>query len=222
MLLRVLFLAFAIALLGETLLHAAAALALAAFHRQGIAAAQTAFANAAQLAQSSIASAVASGATPPVMMPSPAPTCAERSGDTCLMTSSVTLTPATPAPSPCPSTGCGTYLQGEDAIGEGRLAVAIDAVVTNAAGERIAARDGNVVFRTLRIPPYAIPVGALDATLDDLAGSAGDEGGLVSAGSGAGTLIDVVYRNASSGATMPANVWTGLAPPAPLARPWTP
>ncbi len=216
------FLAFALAVLGETLLHAAAALALAAFHRQGVSAAQAAFVNAAQLAQSTIAGAMASGATPPTVMPSPAPTCAASSDDACLMTSSVTLTEVTPAPSPCPSPGCGTYLQGNDAIAEGRLAVAIDAVVTNAAGETIAARGGTVVFRTFRITPYAVPVGSLDATLDDLAGNAGDEGGIVPAGPGAGTLIDVVYQNASSGATMPANVWSGLAPSAPLVRSWTP
>jgi hypothetical protein len=220
-LLRVLFLAFAVALLGETLLHAAAALAIAAFHRQGTMAAQATFANAAQLAQSAIANALASGATPPATMPSPAPTCATSDGNACLMMSSVTLTSATPAPSPCPSAGCDAYLQGNDAIGEGRIAVTIDAVITNAAGETIATRGGTVLFRTLRVAPYAIPVGALDATLDDL-GSAGDEGGIVPAGSGAGTLIDVVYKNASSGATMPANVWTGLAPSAPLMRSWTP
>lgn len=222
MLLRVIFLTMAIAVLGETLLHAAATLALAAFHRQGAAVARIAFVDAAQLAQGAIATALASGATPPATIPAPTPFCALSNGATCAMIARTTIALTTPAPAPCPSDDCGAYLQGNDAIEEGRLAVAIDAVVTNAVGDTIAVRSGDVIFRTLRIAPYAIPAGSLDATLDDFPGSVGDAGGMAPFSSSSGTLIDVVYRNAVNGAAIPANVWTGLAPSAAEARAWTP
>lgn len=222
MLLRVLFLCFAAGVLGETLLRAAASLATAAFHRQGILAAQSEFIDATQFAQGALADAIAGGGAPPSILPSPAPTCVVASTDGCALTATAALSLATPSPSPCPSTGCGVYLQGNDAVDEGRADLALSITVTNAVGQRVATRDGTVVFRTMRVAPYAVPAGMLDSTLAESAGTAGDLGGDVPSSATLGTLIDVVYQNAQSGATMPANVWSGLPASAPLGRAWSP
>lgn len=221
MLLRVLFLCAAVAVLGEVLLEAVASLAIAAFHRQGITAARAEFAFAAGVAQSALANDVAQGETPGPM-PTVAPTCAIATASGCTLTVHATLAIVTPSPSPCPTNGCALYLQSNDAVTEGRSSVAIGVTVTDAAGDIVALRSGTLAFRTSRIAPYATLDGMLDASLDDPAGSAGEMGGSVPTGASAGTLLDVVYENAQSGATLPANVWTGLPASAPLERTWTP
>ncbi len=222
MLLRTLFLCFAAAVLGETMLQAAAALAVIALHEQGAAAASGTFAGAAQLAQSAIAAALQAGGTPPATFPSPTPACVLGEASACELTASASITLATPAPASCPSDGCGAYLQGNDVVGEGRVVASISAVVRDASGATVASRSGSVVFRTLLVPPYAIADGALDATLDGSESGAGDLGGLAPTSIANGTLVDVVYQNASSGALMPANVWDGLAAGAPITTGWSP
>jgi hypothetical protein len=221
MLLRVLFLCAAVAVLGETMLQAAASLAIAALHQQGVAAARNEFGVAAGVAQSTLANAIAAGYTP-APLPSLTPTCAVTTDGGCTLTANATLAIATPSPSACPTSGCDFYLQGNDAVSESRTSVAIDVDVTDSEGEIVASRSGTVVFRSLRVPPYILSDGMLDATLDDTAGSAGEIGGSVPSGTSAGTLIDVVYQNARSGETIPANVWNGLGASAPLERAWTP
>ncbi len=211
MLLRVLFLCSAIVVLGETLLQAAASLAVAALQRRGVTVAQNAFADAEQLAQATLAAAMADGATPPASLP-PVQTCVASDAGTCTMIAHASVALATPVPTPCPRTGCSTYLQENDAVEEGRVVAAIATTVTLASGAPIAARNGSVVFRTMRAPPYAVASGALDATLDDSESGAGDAAG----------LIEVVYQNAVSGAAMPASVWSGLAPSVPAASGWSP
>lgn len=220
--LRALFVCFAIAVLSESILQAAGALAVAALARQGIAATASAFGDGAQRAQGAIAAAIAQGETPPAAVPSPAPTCVLSSGSACALIATESIVLATPSAAPCPSVGCAGYEQENDVVGEGRVVATIEALVSNAQGTPVAARSGTLVFRTLRVAPYAVFTGALDATLDDDEGGAGDLGGLVPAGSSAGTLIDVVYQNASSGAVMPANVWSGLAPTTLSSSSWSP
>ncbi len=222
MLLRVLFLCFAVAVLGETMLQGAAALAMSVLREQGVAAASSTFASAAQLAQSAIAAGIEAGGVPPSTLPSPTATCVLGDGSACALTASATITLATPAPTACPSAGCGAYLQGNDDVGEGRIVAAITAVVRDASGAEVAARSGSLVFRTLLVPPYAVADGALDATLDGSESGAGDLGGLAPANSANGTLVDVVYENASTGALMPANVWNGLPAGAPITSGWSP
>ena len=223
MLLRALFLALAIAALAETLLHASATLALTALRERGVEAVQAEFASAAQTAQSEIAAAAEENVLP-TALPSPSPTCALAGPTGCELTASASIDLATPAatPSVCPSAGCGAYLQENAAIDEGRAAVTIDAIVTNSSGTDVATRSATVVFRTLRIAPYAALTGVLDDTLDGVSGTSGDSAGEVPTDATAGTLINVLYRNAQSGATMPANVWSGIAPSAPLSRTWSP
>lgn len=221
MLLRILFLCIAIAVLGETLLQASVSLALAAFHRQGIAAANAEFTDAVSVALEAIASAIAAGGSPPAMLPSVAPTCAAVSDDGCALAAAATIALANPSPVPCASSGCGIYLHGNDSVAEGRMGIVVDATAFSSMGGVVTTRSGTVVFRTLRVAPYAIPDGVLDATLDEPAGAAGDSGGSIPTSTSSGTLIDVVYHNAQSGATLPANVWAGLPASAPLDRNWT-
>lgn len=220
--LRALFLCLAIAVLGETILQAAAALAVSALSRTGIAAATNALGDATERAQSAIAIAVAQGATPPVLVPSPAPTCVLANDTGCSIVAAESIVLATPDPTSCPMQGCAGYEQGNDAVGEGRFVATISATASNAQGVPIATRTRSVIFRTLHVPPYAVPGGALDATLDDSESGAGDLGGMTPLDSSSGTLVDVVYQNATSGAVMPANVWMGLAPSAPATSSWSP
>lgn len=220
MLLRVIFLCFAIASLGETLFQAAGAAALAAFHRQGIAAAQTGFIQSAQSAQSAIAAAIAAGTPLPTQFPAPQPTCALADATGCLLFERSQITLATAAPSPCASQ-CATFLQENDAVDEGRVDVTISVDVTNSAGDLVASRGGTVLFRTMRIAPYALASGTLDSSLDGVAG-AGDIGGTAATASSSGTLVDVIYRNAQSGAITPANVWNALPAQPPATTSWSP
>ncbi len=211
MLLRVLFLCGAIVVLGETLLQAAASLAVAALHRRSVTAAQNAFAGAQQLAQATLAAAMAGGATPPASLP-PVQSCVERDGARCTMIAQTDVTLATPIPTPCPSAGCSTYLQENDAVDEGSVVASIATTVTLGSGTPIAARSGSVIFRTLRAPPYAVASGMLDGTLDDSESGAGEAAG----------LIQVLYQNAISGATMPASVWSATSSAVPSASGWSP
>jgi hypothetical protein len=220
MLLRVIFLCFAIASLGEILFQAAGAAALTAFHRQGIAAAESGLVESAQLAQSAIATAVAAGTALPAQIPAPQPTCALAAASGCLLFERSQIALTTPAPSPC-ATQCATFLQENDAVDEGRAEATISVSVTNSAGDLVASRGGIILFRTLRVPPYALSSGALDSSLDGIAG-AGDIGGTAPNEASSGTLVDVVYRNAQSGAVMPANVWSALTAQSPASTNWSP
>lgn len=220
MLLRVIFLCFAIATLGETLFQGAGAVALAAFHRQGVAAAQVGFLESAQAAQSAIASAIAAGTALPIQIPAPQPTCALADTSGCLLLERSQIALATATPSPCTSQ-CATFLQENDAVTEGRVNVTVSVAVTNSAGDLVASRGGTILFRTLRIAPYALASGALDSSLDGIVGT-GDIGGTAATSTSSGTLVDVIYRNAQSGAVMPANVWNALPAQPPASSSWSP
>jgi hypothetical protein len=212
MLLRVCFLVLALSIVAETLLEGAGALAVAALHRQAVGAAANAYSDAVQRAQAAVAAAIVAGSPLPSDLPSPEPTCALAGASGCALLATESVTLATESPTACPSSGCASYTQSNDLIAEGRAFADVAATVTNATGRVIATRSATVVFRTLRIAPYAVPAGALDTTLDDAEDGAG----------GAGGLIDVVYENATTGALMPANVWTVLAPQARSASAWSP
>ncbi|MBV8489431.1 MAG: hypothetical protein JO199_02795, partial [Candidatus Eremiobacteraeota bacterium] len=75
---------------------------------------------------------------------------------------------------------------------------------------------------TLRVAPYALLAGELDASAGTGA-LAGNDAGAVPNGTTPGTLIDVLYQNRTSGATLAGNVWRSAvqqdagAPPA-----WSP
>jgi len=204
MLLRAMFLLAAIAVLVETLLHGAAALARAALQQQELGATRAAFAAAIAAAQNTAAS---------QGVPTPFATCYLSGASGCAIGATATVSTPTPGaaatPSACPDTACTVYLQNNTAVAESRVTYHVVATVTAANGDALVTRAGDIAFRTFETPPYASLVGTLDATLDALEnGGVGDDGGNANA---AGTLIDVEYvRSGVPSTPIPGNVWRAL------------
>lgn len=205
MLIRAMLLVVFVTTIAQAALYAAGATAKAALHRRAAAAARTATARGSALAQSAIAASMKARA--PLVLPSPSSTCVVQAGAVCAFEATVTLATQTPPPNdtqPCAASACAVYLQSNDVVGEDRATVRIHVAIGSPGGDAIASRDTAVAFRTLRVPPYAIPAGANDATIDALTKTGtGDDGGAAAAG--AGTLVNVVYSNGAT--TIPANVW---------------
>jgi hypothetical protein len=222
MLLRTLFVCIACTVVAQTMLQGAASLARTALHRSAVGAADVALTDAAQRAQAAIAAAQMQGSTFTGALPSPQPTCVLAQGASCVLVAQESIVVTTPSPTPCPSGGCAGFVQGNDAVGEGRADATLRANVAELSGEEVATRGAAVVFRTLHVPPYAVTSGAISGVLDDAESGAGDAGGLVPNATSAGTMIDVVYENAMTGAVMPANVWAGFAPSQVQPSGWSP
>lgn len=205
MLIRAMFLVVFVTTIAQATLYAAGATAKAALQRRATSAARAATVRGVALAQNAIAVSMKSNA--PLALPSPATACAVQAGATCAFQATVALVAESPAPNdaqPCAAAACAVYLQSNDVVGEGRAMVRVHVAINSPGGDVIASRDTIVAFRTLRVPPYAIPAGANDATVDALTKTGtGDDGG--AAGAGAGTLVNVVYSNGAT--TIPANVW---------------
>lgn len=211
MLVRTLFAVAFVALLAESMLHGTYALAQHQLRARALLVVHDEIAAATTAARDAVAKAVASGADPRSPNASPPPAisvCRLRVGRTCSLegrASVVFSTPLSATPSPCPSDACAAYEQENDVVSEGRVDAAIEAQAIEPGGALLAARAQVVTFRTMRVAPFAMLAGQSDTTSAD--GSAGDAAGAVPFGSTPGTLIDVRYRNAVTGATIPANVW---------------
>ncbi len=224
MLLRALFLIALIAILSETVLHAAASLAEATLHHRAIAAVQAQMQTATALEQATIANAVASGGDPHVVPPSPATSCVLQAQAGCAISAHSLFALVTPGPSQspaCEDTDCTSYVQENDAVTERRVSVRISTSASGPSGAQLASRDTTLMFRVFDTPPYATLSGSLDATLDDLATAGiGDNGGLAA---GTGTLVNVEYVDASnpSATPIPGNVWRPqMASSAAASSPW--
>lgn len=211
MLLRTLFALLLFVALAETIVHGMHALAQALLHRQALVGVHDEIASATTAARDALARAIAAGGDPRSPNPSPPPpalTCRLHIGSVCALAGRATiafLPPRSPAPSPCPSDACSVYEQENDSIAEGRIGATIAAQALANNGAVLASRIQYVVFRTLRVAPYAATAGDTDATSG--APAPGDDAGAAPFGAAPGTLIDVVFENAATGATMPANVW---------------
>ena len=209
MLLRAVFLIALLAMLSETMVRAAAALATSALHHRAVAASQVQLNTAIAAEQNAIAQAVAANG-PPNTVPPPqnAPSCIVNDSNGCALFAQTHITLASPAPAatPCANESCALYLQGNDDIAEGRVYVNISTQITAADGSSLVTRAAAVTFRTFRTPPYALPSGALDATLDALGTQSADNGGTTGA---SGTLVNVEYLNAAdpTATPIPGNVW---------------
>jgi len=216
------FLLALLAVIGETILHAAASLSRAALHQRAVAVAQTQFSAAATEAQQTIALAIQGGADPSAIvpvMPSAAPACAMQNATGCALTAATSVTSASPMPSAsgCPNTNCTIYTQNNDAVSEGRVVLAIVSTVTSPSGAVLAQRSGTIAVRTFRVPPYASMAGSLDAA-NGSAASTGDDGG---AATGSATLVNAVYQNAVTGKLLPGNVWQSQQQsPVAVTPPW--
>lgn len=230
MLLRTLFVTLLLSALAESMVHGVHALAQMALRRQAVAVAHDEVASSAALARIAVARAIAAGADPRHPMPvgpSPAPQCRLHVNGICAILGSARIVFDSPVagggtPSPCPSNGCVVYEQENDAVSEGRVGATVTAQAIGPDGAVLASRRARVGFRTLRVPPYAAPVGEADASAGDVGGplQTGDDGG---SSRWPGTLIDVQYENAATGAAIPANVWRSqLQSGTPTSQPWSP
>ena len=209
MLLRMMFLLALLAVVAETIVHGAAALAQVALRQRALDAARTAFVSGVHVAQA----AVVAGTTP-----APIATCAYADTHGCEIDVQTTFTAPTPgaAATSCPGTACTIVLQGNSAVGEGRQAFVISSIVTAASGATLAVRAGMVTFRTFAAAPYAAVVGSADGTLDALInGGTGDDAGA------ANSLITVEYDLRGGGAATAGNVWHPVVEsPASAAPAW--
>lgn len=213
MLLRSLFVLVLFAALSETIVHGAHALAQTLLKREAALAVRQELAAATVQARESIANAIAAGADPRVVVPanpSPSATCAIAAATGCALAAKATIVFSVVAAtaSPCASDGCTVYEQANDAVTEGRAVADVSAQASSAGGTVLGSRDERLTFRTWSVAPYAALTGALDESVEALApAGAGDDGGAVPTGTAPGTLIDVLYENQRTGATIPANVW---------------
>lgn len=213
MLLRTLFVLVLFTALSETIVHGAHALAQSLLRQQAALAVRQELAAATVQARESVAGAIAAGADPRDAVPaapSPSATCAVAAASGCALFAEATIafSAAVASASPCASDGCTIYEQDNDAVTEGRVLAHVSAEASGADGTILAARDQRLTFRTWRVAPYAALTGALDESLEALApAGAGDDGGAVPNGTAPGSLIDVLYENQRTGATIPANVW---------------
>jgi len=205
-----------VAVVGETVVYGAAALARMSFHAREQAAIRGAVLDAIRQAQSTAAG---------VPVPQPSATCAYATNDGCSITVKTTVAIATPnpgsTPPSCASAACSVYMQNNSHVGESRASYAVTAQLLAADGGVMATRSGLVAFRTFATAPYAALVGSVDATLDAITnGGAGDDGG--SASQTNATLIHVDYQQQGNPAThTPADVWRTLDEhPATAAPSW--
>ncbi|HEY1429839.1 MAG TPA: hypothetical protein VGF18_09715, partial [Candidatus Tumulicola sp.] len=107
-----------------------------------------------------------------------------------------------------------------DDVVERRFEASVAVQARETSGALVAQRATRLRFRTWREPPYAALDGREDETFSPEFEDSGDDGGMTS---GAGTLASTIYRNALSGATLPANVWRRRAAPAAAAPArWSP
>ena len=212
MLLRTLFAIALLLALAETMLHAVNALAQGALRRQALMSVHDEVANATSAAHNAIAAPIAAGADPRSPDPSPPaiqPRCSLRVSGTCAILGVAVVRFSAPPQalgSPCPDDRCTVYRQEDDAVDEGRIDVTIAARARAHDGALLASRDVRLTFRTLRVTPYAALTGQLDVTAGAEEPS-GNDAGAAPMGAAPGTLIDVVYENAVTGAKIPANVW---------------
>ena len=214
MLLRTMFVLVLFAALSETIVHGAHALAQTLLRQEAGVAVREQLAAATAQARESVAGAIEAGADPRNAVPaapSPLATCAIATTAGCALDAQATIAfsaAGSASASPCPSDGCTVYEQDNDAVTEGRVVAEVTAQALTSSGAILASRDARLTFRTWRVAPYAALAGALDESLEALApGGAADDGGAVPNGTAPGTLIDVLYENQRTGATMPANVW---------------
>ena len=148
--------------------------------------------------QQSVAARIAVGASPPTTL-APISTCMQVGASSCALqtTTTVALIALPGAP----------ILQGNVAVSEGRFAIRFQSSVRDTQGRTIAQRSSTALLRTLAQPPFASYEGQ------------GENGGIPPSATSQGTLVDVLYQNASSGARMPGNVWSAPSSPAPTSTP---
>lgn len=104
--------------------------------------------------------------------------------------------------------GTGAILQSNAGVDEARVAISLRSVVTDATGRTIVVANRNALLRTFARPPYASYEGDVESS------------GIAPSSTAAGTLVDVRYENAASGASMPGNIWRMSTAAPASAPPW--
>jgi len=227
MLIRTFFMLAMICALATAMVHTTASLARADIHRRANIAADAAFAAAIFNFSLNAATAIASGSDPrtlPTITPPASPTCAStNTAGNCEFTATITTTSTTtqqvgisPESSSTCAPLCAINAQENDAVSEGRIAAHIIVTITGGSGSNgsigngplFATRNRYAIFRTIRILPYVTLIGIRDATTDTISTNSqeGDDTGMPSL-----TTINVVYKNANTGASMPGNAWQSRA-----------
>jgi hypothetical protein len=229
-LLRSLFVLALVGVLAEVMVHGVHALAGSVLHRRAELIVHDEIVSATTAARTALVRAIEAGADPRALDPSPPPPSTDcrlyvRRG--CALEGSARMSfslPPAATPSPCPAGSCSVYEQENDAVEEGRVTVTIAAQAETVDGAVLAARSAELTFRTLRLPPYAALAGQADASSAPSGHTAaGDDAGAAPNGTAPGTLIDVLYENAVTGSTIPANVWhTQVQSPAATRPAWSP
>ncbi len=197
--LRALLFAVIAGAIGASFAALALALARTASLHAAHAAARDALTAAPVLVQATVAARIADGANPLASI-APIDRCTAIGTTPCALrsTTSVALQPG----------GSASILQNNALIAEARIAVSLRTVVTDEAGRLSTIATRTALLRTFAMPPYATYEGD------------GESGGLAP-GLAPGTLIDVLYRNVQSGASIPGNVWsTPQIAPSNAPVPW--
>lgn len=229
MLLRSLFVLALVGALAEVMVHGVHALAGSVLRRRAELAVHDEIASATTAARAALVRAIEAGGDPRALDPSAPPPSTDcrlylRRG--CALEGSARISfslPPAAMPSPCPAGSCSVYEQENNAVEEGRVTVTIAAQAKSVDGAVLAARSAELTFRTLRLPPYAALAGQADASAAPPVRTAGDDAGAAPNGAAPGTLIDVLYENAVTGSTIPANVWhTQVQSPAATRPAWSP
>ena len=213
MLPRTLFALLFFTAVAETILHGVHALAQTAVRREALLGVRAQITAATNAARETVAKAVISGSDPRRLNIQSLQIggCRLFSYGACSIAGKAKVRFAVPASSsPCPDAACTVYEQGNDSVLEGRIGATISAEATGPDNAVLASRTESVIFRTMRVSPYAVLAGESDGT-GVASGAPGDDAGAAPAGTAPGTLVNVIYRNAVTGAEMPADVWQAAA-----------
>jgi len=149
--------------------------------------------------QQVVASRIALGGDPLAAIP-PIVSCTALGALPCALraTTSIALRPS----------GAGAILQNNAIVAEARIDVSLRSVVTDSAGRAVVVANRLALLRTFAEPPYASYEGDAESA------------GIAPSSAAAGTLVDVIYRNLKSGASIPGNVWRMSTSPPASASPW--
>uniref|UniRef100_E6PDH6 Uncharacterized protein n=1 Tax=mine drainage metagenome TaxID=410659 RepID=E6PDH6_9ZZZZ len=197
--LRALFFAAVAAAIAQSFAALALTLARTESLHAARAAARDALGAAPVTVQQIVASRIALGSDPLAAI-APVVSCASLGALPCALrtTTSVALRPS----------GAGAILQNNAIVAEARIDVSLRSVVTDSAGSAVVVAHRLALLRTFAEPPYASYEGDAESA------------GIAPSSLTAGTLVNVIYRNAKSGASIPGNVWSTAPAAQPSLTPW--
>ncbi len=199
--LRALFFAAIVAAIAQSFAALALTLARTASLHAARAGARDALGAAPIAVQQIVASRLASGSDPLATI-APIVTCTAIGPNSCALRATTTIA--------LQASGTGAILQSNAGVDEARVAISLRSVVTDSAGSTVVVANSTALLRTFARPPYASYEGDVESS------------GIAPSSRAAGTLVDVRYENAASGASMPGNIWRMSTAAPTSAPPWPP